>query len=190
MQFYRAVSSVLSTYTEPGIRDKTPQSTLRRPPRGRARTWRRPRSPGRRRRPHQPKTLPGHVTASAILAGLDGRILHILHNPSQKWLLPGGVEASDNTLLQAAWRELAEETGIRPTSSPCRARPRSTSTLPLSTPAHQGRARSPALRLPVPLLQLAEIGELQTEEVSDAAWRHIESMLDDLLRQRITQALR
>lgn len=36
------------------------------------------------------KTLPGHVTAGAILVGPDGRILHILHNATQKWLLPGG----------------------------------------------------------------------------------------------------
>ncbi|MFB7501456.1 hypothetical protein ACFC09_43495 [Streptomyces sp. NPDC056161] len=36
------------------------------------------------------ETLPGHVTAGAILVGPDGRILHILHNATQRWLLPGG----------------------------------------------------------------------------------------------------
>ncbi|MCT2589795.1 NUDIX domain-containing protein [Streptomyces sp. N2-109] len=61
------------------------------------------------------KFLPGHVTAGAILVGRDGRVLHILHNATGKWLLPGGhIEHSDDTLLQAAGRELAEETGIPP----------------------------------------------------------------------------
>ncbi|MGW1816010.1 NUDIX domain-containing protein [Streptomyces sp. NPDC002125] len=59
------------------------------------------------------KSLPGHATAGAILVGRDGRVLHILHNATGKWLLPGGhIEPSDDTLLQAAGRELTEETGI------------------------------------------------------------------------------
>ncbi|WP_406252667.1 NUDIX domain-containing protein [Streptomyces atratus] len=58
------------------------------------------------------KALPGHATAGAILVGRDGRVLHILHNATGKWLLPGGhIEPCDDTLLQAAGRELAEETG-------------------------------------------------------------------------------
>ncbi|MFE2335759.1 NUDIX domain-containing protein [Streptomyces coelicoflavus] len=61
------------------------------------------------------KSLPGHVTAGAILVGHDGRVLHILHNATGKWLLPGGhIEPTDDTLLEAAGRELTEETGISP----------------------------------------------------------------------------
>lgn len=47
------------------------------------------------------ESLPGHVTAGAILVGRDGRVLHILHNATGTWLLPGGhIESSDHTLLQ------------------------------------------------------------------------------------------
>lgn len=57
------------------------------------------------------KTPPGHVTAGAILVGSDGRILHILHNATQMWLLPGGhLEPSDETLLQAANSDAAWRT--------------------------------------------------------------------------------
>lgn len=61
------------------------------------------------------KAQPGHVTAGAILIGADQRVLHIHYLATGKWLLPGGhIEPGDNTLLQAAGRELAEETGIPP----------------------------------------------------------------------------
>lgn len=36
----------------------------------------------------------------------------------------------------------------------------------------------------------ADIGELQTEEVSDAAWREIDTLHDEMLRHRVAQALR
>ncbi|GAA3973952.1 hypothetical protein GCM10022384_25570 [Streptomyces marokkonensis] len=35
----------------------------------------------------------------------------------------------------------------------------------------------------------ADIGELQTEEVSDAAWRNLDDVADPQLRQRIATAL-
>ncbi|GLV77857.1 NUDIX hydrolase [Streptomyces hygroscopicus] len=138
------------------------------------------------------KTLPGHVTAGAILVGPDGRILHILHNATQKWLLPGGhLEASDHTLLQAAGRELTEETGI----------PSHVVTphgeVPLHIDIHPIDA-NPTKDEPVHqhfdfrflFRTTADIGELQTEEVSDAAWREVESLHDERLKQRVVQALR
>ncbi|MGW4378310.1 NUDIX hydrolase [Kitasatospora sp. NPDC004531] len=55
----------------------------------------------------------GHVTAAVFLVREDGKVLHIAHNATGKWLVPGGhLEAGDETLAGAALRELAEETGI------------------------------------------------------------------------------
>ncbi len=56
---------------------------------------------------------PGHLTCSALVVDGAGRMLRIWHNVFGKWLQPGGhTEPSDTTLLDAAVRELAEETGI------------------------------------------------------------------------------
>ncbi|WP_175409040.1 NUDIX hydrolase [Streptomyces sp. TRM64462] len=138
------------------------------------------------------KTLPGHVTAGAILIGPDSRILHILHNATQKWLLPGGhLEASDATLLQAAGRELTEETGIPPhVITP-------DGEIPLHIDAHPINA-NPAKDEPAHqhfdfrflFRTTADIGELQTEEVSGATWRNLEELSDAQLRQRVTETLR
>lgn len=137
------------------------------------------------------KTLPGHVTAGAILIGPDGRILHVLHNATGKWLLPGGhLEASDGTLLQAAGRELAEETGIPPhVVAPHSQTPLHIDVHPIGAnpakdePAHQHFDFRFLFRT------TADIGELQTEEVSDAAWRNVDEITDPQLRNRIATAL-
>jgi 8-oxo-dGTP pyrophosphatase MutT (NUDIX family) len=110
------------------------------------------------------------VTAGAILVRPDGRILHILHNVTGKWLLPGGhIEPSDNTLLQAAGRELTEETGISPhVVTPHGETPLHVDVHPIDAnpakdePAHQHFDFRFLFRT------TADIGDLQTEEVSDA----------------------
>lgn len=57
----------------------------------------------------------GHVTAGALLLRPDGRVLLVEHKALGKWLFPGGhLEDEDETLMRAALRELAEETGIAP----------------------------------------------------------------------------
>ncbi|MFE7511555.1 NUDIX domain-containing protein [Streptomyces sp. NPDC057540] len=60
-------------------------------------------------------TLPGHITCCGVVVDADGRILHVEHRASGLLLTPGGhVESGDATLLAAALREIAEETGIPP----------------------------------------------------------------------------
>ena len=56
---------------------------------------------------------PGHITCSGmVLAPNECAILIVHHRRLERWLLPGGhVEASDVSIVDAARREVIEETG-------------------------------------------------------------------------------
>lgn len=58
---------------------------------------------------------PGHFTASAFVLSPEGTaLLLIFHGRLHAWLQPGGhVEPDDSSLLDAAVREVEEETGLR-----------------------------------------------------------------------------
>lgn len=58
--------------------------------------------------------VPGHFTASAFVVSRQrDALLLILHGKLGRWLQPGGhVDASDASILDAARREVAEETGL------------------------------------------------------------------------------
>jgi 8-oxo-dGTP pyrophosphatase MutT (NUDIX family) len=58
---------------------------------------------------------PGHVTASGLVLTETGdRVLLVHHQQLRRWLQPGGhVEPSDATVVEAARREVLEETGIQ-----------------------------------------------------------------------------
>ncbi len=58
---------------------------------------------------------PGHFTASAFVLSRDGaRLLMIFHSKLHRWLQPGGhIDRSDASVVAAARREVAEETGVR-----------------------------------------------------------------------------
>ncbi|MGW2508262.1 NUDIX hydrolase [Streptomyces scopuliridis] len=133
----------------------------------------------------------GHATAGAILAGPDGRILHIHHITTGKWLLPGGhLETTDNTLLDAALRELAEETGILPdTVTSLGVSPLHIDIHPISANDAKGEPDHQHVDFRFLFRTMAEIGQLQTEEVTDAVWREANTLHDVRLRQRIVQAL-
>ncbi|HEX8226450.1 MAG TPA: NUDIX domain-containing protein [Candidatus Saccharimonadales bacterium] len=59
-------------------------------------------------------TLPGHITASAIVLSPDRtRIAVVHHNTLDKWLAPGGHwDKGDSNPLAAARREADEEIGV------------------------------------------------------------------------------
>ena len=61
--------------------------------------------------PFDRHTLPGHVTASGIMV-VKRKLLMIFHPFIKKWLQPGGHVEADETPVEAAHRELFEETGI------------------------------------------------------------------------------
>lgn len=57
---------------------------------------------------------PGHFTASALVVSRDaGQVLLIHHPTLALWLQPGGhIEPGDSALVDAARREVREETGL------------------------------------------------------------------------------
>ncbi|WP_344946044.1 NUDIX hydrolase [Sphaerisporangium flaviroseum] len=138
------------------------------------------------------KEFRGHATAGAILVGPDGRILHIHHLALDKWLLPGGhLETSDATLRDAALRELAEETGISAdVVTPVGDRPFHIDVHPIPPNDAKGEPGHQHFDFRFLFRTATDVSRLQTEEVTDAAWRDAHSINDRALRQRVVQALR
>ncbi|MFD4948985.1 NUDIX hydrolase [Streptomyces sp. NPDC058239] len=146
----------------------------------------------RRGRPHLAQEFRGHVTAGAVLADPDGRILHIRHLALNRWLLPGGhLEPQDSNLLAAAQGELSEETGI-PAAVVIPA-----GHLPIhidahSIPANPAKRESEHHHFDFRFLfrKSADVVELQTEEVTAAVWRNADTIANEALRDRVLRALR
>ncbi|MET9470497.1 MULTISPECIES: NUDIX hydrolase [unclassified Streptomyces] len=139
------------------------------------------------------KEFRGHVTAGAVLVNDVHQVLHIHHLALDKWLLPGGhLEVQDETLLQAALRELTEETGVKPTAvdTVCPG-PIHIDVHPIPAneskgePAHQHFDFRYLFRTPS-----AGMLALQAEEVTAFSWRSVEEIYDETLRQRVARALR
>jgi 8-oxo-dGTP pyrophosphatase MutT (NUDIX family) len=63
---------------------------------------------------------PGHITASAfVLHPTEPAVALILHSKIGRWLQPGGhVEPEDDSITDAALREVREEIGLGPSGRP------------------------------------------------------------------------
>ncbi|MFK8056012.1 MAG: NUDIX hydrolase [Saprospiraceae bacterium] len=61
------------------------------------------------------KNFVGHLTASAFILSADGQSVLLLHHKSlDRWLQAGGhIDKTDESILDAAYREVAEETGLQ-----------------------------------------------------------------------------
>lgn len=130
--------------------------------------------------------LRGHATASAVLRNPQGQILLIEHRALGRWIQPGGhLEPADRDLRSAALRELSEETGINPASIAF------TGNDPIHVDCHPipespAKAEPAHIHLDFRYLFTTDIdfGALQTEEVTDAAWRPAADLADPCLRER------
>jgi 8-oxo-dGTP pyrophosphatase MutT (NUDIX family) len=137
------------------------------------------------------KEFRGHVTGNAVLANAAGQVLFVRHRSLDRWLTPGGhVEAGDSTLLGAALRELAEETGIGPGD----VQPFSDEAIhidihPIPENAAKGEPAHCHIDFRFMFRTTADVAKLQAEEVTDAAWRDIATDPNPVLRQRVTAAL-
>ncbi|MGY1436495.1 NUDIX hydrolase [Streptomyces reniochalinae] len=138
------------------------------------------------------KEFRGHVTAGAALLRPDGRVLTIEHRALGQWLLPGGhVEESDNTLVAAAMRELAEETGIMPEQTePDRGAPLHIDVHAI--PANSAKGEPEHLHFDFRYLFRTTVDavELQEEEVANYSWQFADTLTAEPLRSRIMAAAR
>ncbi|MER6511474.1 NUDIX domain-containing protein [Nonomuraea sp. NPDC001636] len=118
------------------------------------------------------RNFPMHVTAGALLVRDGAEVLLVGHRAYGILLQPGGhLEPADASLIDAAVRELAEETGIDPAQ-----------VVPASqAPVYIEYARVPArpqkgepahhhLDIGFAFVTHADLGPIQESEVTDAGW--------------------
>ncbi|WP_435177279.1 NUDIX hydrolase [Actinacidiphila sp. bgisy145] len=133
------------------------------------------------------KEFRGHVTAGALLLRPDGRVLLVEHKALGKWLFPGGhLEDTDTTLMGAALRELAEETGIDPEQvTPDSPLPLHIDIHPI--PANPAKDEPDHQHFDIRYLfrTAADVAELQTEEVLDYSWQFADQITAEPLRTRL-----
>jgi 8-oxo-dGTP pyrophosphatase MutT (NUDIX family) len=133
------------------------------------------------------KEFRGHATAGALLLRPDGRVLLVEHKALGRWLFPGGhLEDTDETLLEGALRELAEETGIDPhLVTPVSSVPLHIDVHPI--PANPGKNEPEHQHFDFRFLfrTTADVTQLQAEEVLDHSWQFADAITTEPLRSRL-----
>jgi 8-oxo-dGTP pyrophosphatase MutT (NUDIX family) len=133
------------------------------------------------------KEFRGHVTAGALLLRSDGSVLLVEHKALAKWLFPGGhLEDEDSTLMLAALRELAEETGIDPDLvTPISPIPLHIDVHPI--PANPAKDEPDHQHFDFRFLFRtdADVSGLQAEEVLDYSWQFADTITAEPLRSRL-----
>ncbi|WP_327258160.1 NUDIX hydrolase [Streptomyces sp. NBC_01244] len=137
------------------------------------------------------RTFPVHVTAGALLVRGGAEVLLIEHRAYGLTLQPGGhLEPTDGTLLDAALRELSEETGIDPTQVvPVSAMPAYVEFGQVPARPEKGEPEHYHLDIGYAFAtDGAEVGRIQESEVTGAAWYPLD-LAERLVGPRIGRAI-
>lgn len=127
---------------------------------------------------------PGHLTASGVVLAPDlDQVLLVYHRRLRRWLQPGGhIEPEDDSIAEAARREVLEETGVKVE--------RDRSAMVVGIDVHAipaGRGEPPHWHHDLALAFVARKKKLRpTDEVREAVWCRV----DDLDRYAVDAALR
>lgn len=134
---------------------------------------------------------PMHVTVGALLVRASTEILLVQHRAYGILLQPGGhLEPGDTTLIDAAMRELTEETGV----DPAQIAPASPAPVYIAygqVPARPAKGEPSHHHLDIGFAfttQTAEVGHVQESEVTGAGWYRL-AEAEELVGRRIRRAV-